>query len=42
MVCKSPADAAAVRTILEAEPPNGRARFLDSDISRKGLIVTVC
>jgi len=42
MVCKSPQDAAAVREMLEAEPPNERARFFDFNISREGLVVTVC
>ncbi len=42
LVCKSPADARAVREDLEADPPNPRARFFDFDVSRQGLIVTVC
>ncbi|NQT53704.1 hypothetical protein HQ576_16725, partial [bacterium] len=42
MVCKSPKDAASLREMLEAEPPNERARFFDFDISREGLVVTVC
>lgn len=42
MVCKTPSDAAAVRRLLEADPPNARARFFDFDISRQGLVVTVC
>jgi fucokinase len=42
MVCKSPKDALSVRQILEAEPPNERARFFDFDISNVGLAVTVC
>lgn len=42
MVCKSPEDAAAVRKMLEAEPPNERARFFDFEISRTGLVVTAC
>lgn len=42
MVCKSPEDAAALRRMLEAEPPNERARFFDFEISRTGLAVTAC
>jgi len=42
MVCKSPADASAVRENLEAKPPNDRARFFDFEINREGLVVTVC
>jgi fucokinase len=42
MVCKSPADAAAVREMLERDPPNDRARFFDFRVSTEGLVVTVC
>ncbi len=42
MICKSPVDALAVRQMLDAEPPNERARFFDFDISNEGLAVTVC
>ncbi|MCU0913180.1 MAG: hypothetical protein MUC88_01285 [Planctomycetes bacterium] len=42
MVCKSPEDAAAVRRLLTAEPPNERARFFDFNVSTTGLVVTVC
>jgi galactokinase/mevalonate kinase-like predicted kinase len=42
MVCKSPEDAAAVRRLLEADPPNPRARFFDFAVSNAGLVVTVC
>ncbi len=42
MVCKSPEDAAAVRRMLETEPPNPRARFFDFRVSTEGLVVTVC
>lgn len=42
MVCRSPGDAASVRTMLEAEPANDRARFFDFGISTDGLVVTVC
>ncbi|HPC94217.1 MAG TPA: L-fucokinase [Sedimentisphaerales bacterium] len=41
MVCKSGSDAAHVRRMLEAEPPNARARFFDYSISNEGLVVTV-
>ena len=41
MICKSAADASAVRETLEAEPPNERARFFDFDVSKEGLTVTV-
>ncbi len=41
MVCKSPQDAAAVRAMLNREPPNERARFFDFGISREGLVVTI-
>ncbi|MBN1509380.1 MAG: hypothetical protein JW955_21215 [Sedimentisphaerales bacterium] len=42
MVCKSPHDASAVREMLDADPPNRRARFFDFNVSTEGLIVTVC
>jgi galactokinase/mevalonate kinase-like predicted kinase len=41
MVCRSPADAATVRRMLEADPPNERARFFDYNVSGEGLVVTV-
>jgi galactokinase/mevalonate kinase-like predicted kinase len=41
MICKSPENAQAVRKMLEAEPPNERARFFEFDISGEGLAVTV-
>ena len=41
MICKSPQDARAVRQMLEAEPPNDKARFFEFDISAEGLAVTV-
>jgi fucokinase len=42
MICKSPRDAVTIREMLEAGPPNERARFFDYDISHEGLVVTVC
>jgi galactokinase/mevalonate kinase-like predicted kinase len=42
IVCKSPEDTAAVRRILEKQPPNDNARFFDYSISRTGIVVTVC
>ena len=42
MICKSAADAAAVRDLLASDPPNPLARFFDLDVSREGLVVTVC
>ena len=42
MICKSGHDAGRVRHMLETHPPNERARFFDFDISRQGLVVTVC
>jgi len=42
MICKSPQDAAAVREMLDADPPNSRARFFDFNVSAEGLVVTVC
>jgi galactokinase/mevalonate kinase-like predicted kinase len=41
MICKTAQDAQSAREILEAEPPNERARFFDFDISNEGLTVTV-
>jgi len=41
MICKSPADAGALRRLLEARPPNERGRFFDYSISDEGLVVTV-
>jgi galactokinase/mevalonate kinase-like predicted kinase len=42
MICKSAWDARSVREMLEANPPNERARFFDFEISNEGLTVTVC
>lgn len=42
IVCKSPADAATVRTLLDRDPPNQLARFFGFSINRIGLEVTVC
>jgi hypothetical protein len=33
---------AAVREMLERDPPNDRARFFDFRVSTEGLVVTVC
>ena len=41
-VCKSPEAASRLRENLDADPPNGRARFFDFSISSEGLVVTVC
>jgi galactokinase/mevalonate kinase-like predicted kinase len=41
MICRSAQDALSVREMLEAQPPNERARFFDFDVSSEGLIVTV-
>lgn len=42
LVCKSPEAASQVRTDLEENPPNRRARFFQFNISREGLRVTAC
>ncbi len=42
LICKSPEDAATIREMLQAEPPNDRARFFDFSISDEGLVVTAC
>ncbi len=42
IVCRSEADASAVREILEKRPPNPRARFFSYEIASQGLQVTVC
>jgi galactokinase/mevalonate kinase-like predicted kinase len=42
MVCQSREDAAAVREMLDADPPNDRARFFDFSVSEEGLAVSVC
>lgn len=42
MVCRSRDDAAVLRTMLEQDPPNERARFFDFAISTEGLVVTTC
>ena len=42
MICKSATHAASIRSLLEAEPLNDRARFFDFDINQKGLEVTTC
>jgi galactokinase/mevalonate kinase-like predicted kinase len=42
MVCKSTQDAGKLKIMLDAEPPNERARFFDYDVNPDGLVVTVC
>ncbi|HWB82681.1 MAG TPA: L-fucokinase [Bryobacteraceae bacterium] len=42
MACKSPADAARIREMLEREPLNDRSRFFDFEINEAGLEVTTC
>ena len=42
MICRSAEDAASIRQMLSAEPPNERARFFDFDVSNVGLTITVC
>ncbi len=42
LVCRSEADARAVRDLLTEAPPNKRARFFEFEINREGLVVTVC
>jgi len=42
VICKSVQDARSVQEMLEANPPNERAKFFDFDISNEGLTVTVC
>lgn len=42
MVCKSPADAAAVREKLSRKPLNERSRFFEYEVNRAGLEVTTC
>jgi fucokinase len=42
IVCKSPSKATALRNMLEADPPNERARFFDFSVSQRGLEVTIC
>jgi galactokinase/mevalonate kinase-like predicted kinase len=41
MVCKSCEDAKRIRTMLDNEPPNARARFFDYSVNPQGLVVTV-
>jgi fucokinase / fucose-1-phosphate guanylyltransferase len=41
MVCKSGRDARSLQEMLEAHPPNDRARFCEFDVSNEGLTVTV-
>ena len=42
MVCKTPEDGRKVRSVLEAEPVNARARLFDFGVNMEGLVVTVC
>jgi galactokinase/mevalonate kinase-like predicted kinase len=42
MICKSPADAAQVRRMLEREPLNDRSRFFEFEVNDRGLEVTTC
>ena len=42
LVCKSPPDAAAVREMLDRDPPNVRARFFQFNVNREGLRITAC
>ncbi|MCJ7588812.1 MAG: hypothetical protein MUQ00_13065, partial [Candidatus Aminicenantes bacterium] len=42
LIAKSVAEAAALRTRLEKDPPNDRARFFDFRVSDEGLAVTTC
>jgi len=42
MVCRGADDARAVRRMLEAAPPNSRARFFDFDINHEGCAISVC
>jgi galactokinase/mevalonate kinase-like predicted kinase len=42
LVCKSAADADRLRNLLEADPPNARARFFDFEVSGEGLSLSVC
>jgi len=41
-VAGSAGEAAALRTRLEKDPPNDRARFFDFRVSDEGLAVTTC
>jgi len=42
IICKSPKHAASARKLLESSPPNRLARFFDYEISKEGLVVTIC
>jgi len=42
MICKSPADAAAIRQSLTEKPINERSRFFEFSINNVGLEVTGC
>ena len=42
VICKSPGDAEAARSLMKSAPPNPLARFFDYEINHEGLVVTVC
>jgi galactokinase/mevalonate kinase-like predicted kinase len=42
LICKTPADAAAVRKLLDADPPNPRARFFQFHVNHEGMRITAC
>ena len=40
MLAKDPAAGQRIREVLRANPPNGRARFVDMTVSQTGFQVT--
>jgi galactokinase/mevalonate kinase-like predicted kinase len=42
LIANSPEDAAALRSELDADPPNSRARFFEFGVNQDGLRVTAC